>query len=99
MEVPIQEMLMDSNECRVLKIQKTKFADTKSKKVKQFDGFCQRDSYFVVPVIDKLKRDKLQLKRQMNLHRQGEEVFTRYRVVNAGKDLNDPKKIYYVSPV
>lgn len=97
-DVPHQSILMDNSEVRIMKIEKTQMANPKNKKVKQVDGFCQRDSFQVIPLIDRLKRDKMALKRQMSLGN-GEEVYTRFRIVSGGKEIMDKKQLVYVSPL
>jgi len=67
MEVPRQDLLMDSSEAKIIKIHDTKMANSKNQKT--FTGYMQRESYFVLPMIDRLKKDKLALKRAMNINR------------------------------
>ena len=65
MHVTPQNMLMDNDEVRIMHIEKSKLkkADKEGPNSDAFDEFLQRQSYFVIPKIDKLKKDKLQLKR------------------------------------
>merc|ERR1719264_2132814 len=51
-----------------------------------FDGFLQRKSYFVIPQMDKLKKEKIELKQQMGVMRQGGQQYPKLRVVAAGED-------------
>ena len=59
MEVQEQNMLMDNNEVRIMQIEGQKMQKGKNA---LFDGYLQRKSHFVIPTIDKLRKDKLELK-------------------------------------
>ena len=59
-EVVDQDLLMDANDVKVLRVRPE---DPKSKGITQFDGYVQRSAYVVIPQIDKLKSEKLMLKR------------------------------------
>merc|ERR1712187_593075 len=50
-----------------------------------FDGFLQRKSYFVIPKMDKLKKEKIELKQQMGVARPGSHQYPKMRVVGAGE--------------
>ena len=58
-EVVEQTMLMDNNEVRVMQIEGQK---VHKRSDDAFNGYLQRKSHFVIPQIDKLRKDKLELK-------------------------------------
>ena len=67
-------MLIDHPEFQVIKVHNTEFqhaADARKKGDPHFVEFEQRNSYFVLPMIEKLKKDKLLLRRQMNINNPG----------------------------
>jgi len=47
--------------------------------------------------MDKLKKDKIELKQQMGVMRPGGQQYPKLRVVNAGEELNKKNNLYYVS--
>lgn len=58
-------MLVDNNEVKVMKINGAKMGGKMSKKSQQkdaFDGYLQRKAFFVIPQIDRLKKEKIELK-------------------------------------
>ena len=69
---------------------------SKNKKDPIFDGYMQRQSYFVVPQIDKLKKEKIEWKSEMQTTNQ---KFAKYRAINAGEELANKGTLYYVSVI
>ena len=59
-EVEDHDLLMDNNEIKVYRVRPE---DPASKGVKPFDGYVQRSAFVVIPNVDKLKAEKLLLKR------------------------------------
>jgi hypothetical protein len=51
----------------------------------------------VLPEIDSLRKDKIALKKQV-VTAKGDQVFTRFRIVNGGKEITNSKNIFYVAP-
>ena len=99
LRVKEQDLLMDNDEVKVIRVRDTKMVakkkDTKDKEI--FDGFLQRRSYFVIPKMDKLKSEKIELKKQMGILRPGSNQYPKMRVVNAGEELTKKNALYYVS--
>ena len=56
--------MMDNDEVKIMRVKDRTMAskNKKSKDVDMFDGFLQRKSFFVIPQMDKLKKDKIELK-------------------------------------
>ena len=86
-------MLMDSNEVKVYRVRPE---DPAAKGVMPFDGFVQRSAFVVIPNVDKLKAEKLLLKRQTDL-RSERNAYPKMRIVGAGADIVNTKKIYFVN--
>ena len=59
-EVNDQDLLMDSNEIKVLRV---RHEDPKKKGNEPFNGYVQRNAFVVLPKIDKFRQEKLMLKR------------------------------------
>ena len=74
LEVRDQDMLMDNDEVRVMAVKDTQMVKNSKDNTDKdfFDGYLQRRSYFVIPQIDKLKKDKLELKQQLVLTKPGQ---------------------------
>lgn len=93
--------MMDNDEVKVIHVKDTKMV-AKKKKTKEeeiFDGFLQRKSYFVIPKVDKLKKEKIELKQQVGVSSKDTHNFPKMRVVNAGDELTKKNCLYYVSVV
>ena len=84
---------MDNNEVKILRVRPE---DPHAKDVAPFNGYVQRSAYVVMPKVDKLKAEKLMLKRQTDL-RSERNAFTKMRIVNAGSDIVNTKNIYFVN--
>ena len=97
MQVQEQDKLADSKEVKIMKLRNKNVSKGRDKKYGVFNGFVQRSAYIVIPKIDKLRKDKIQLRRNMQIRQANQEQFTRYRIKNAGKQLTDGYKIYYVN--
>ena len=69
LHVQDQDMLMNNDEVQILAVKDTKMVKNSKNNTDKdfFDGYLQRRSYFVIPQIDKLKKEKLELKQQMVL--------------------------------
>ena len=91
-----QNMLIDNKEVRVMHIDGEKMNKGKGEEV--FDGYLQRQSYFVVPQIDKLKKEKIEWKSEMQAG-SNQQKFAKLRVVNAGDELTKKGTLYYVSVI
>jgi len=50
----------------------------------------------VLPEIDALRKDKIALKKQA-VTAKGDQVFTRFRIVNGGKEITNSKNVFYVA--
>ena len=92
-EVEDQDLLMDNNEVKILRVRPE---DPRAKGVSQFNGYVQRSAYVVMPKVDKLKAEKLMLKRQTDL-RSERNAFTKMRIIDGGRDIVDNKNIYYIN--
>ena len=57
-------MVMDNDEVKIMRVKDRTMVpkNSKSKDEDMFDGFLQRKSFFVIPQMDKLKKDKIELK-------------------------------------
>ena len=99
LRVKRQDLLMDNDEVKVMRVRNTKMLAKKknTKEDDMFDGFLQRKSYFVIPQMDKLKKEKIELKQQMGVMRQGGQQYPKLRVVAAGEELTKQNNLYYVS--
>lgn len=82
-EVVDQDLLMDSNEVKILRIRPE---DPRAKGISPFDGYVQRSAYVVIPQIDKLKSEKQMLKRQSELVND-RTATSKLRVVAGGSDI------------
>ena len=98
-QVQEQNMLMDNNEVRVMQIEGEKFKKTAKQPSDLFDGYLQRRSYFVIPQIDKLRKEKLELKQNMMIGQAGKQNFSKFMVTNAGEELSKKGNLYYVSVI
>ena len=67
LKVKRQDLMMDNDEVKIMKVRDKKMIDKKrnTKQEEVFDGFLQRKSFFVIPQMDKLKKEKIELKQQM----------------------------------
>lgn len=88
--------IMNNGEVRVIKwTGKGTMKDADGRKPAS-DGYLQKNSYFVLPEIESLRKDKMALKKQV-VNTKGEQVFTRFRIVDGGKDITNSKNIFYVA--
>ena len=90
------QQVMNNGEVRVIKWtgqNKT----VKGGKTTAADGYLQKNQYFVLPEIDSLRKDKIALKKQVATTK-GDQFFTRFRIVNGGKEITNGKNIFYVAP-
>ena len=99
LRVKQQDLVMDNDEVKIMRVKDTTMVprNKKSKDEDLFDGFLQRKSFFVIPQMDKLKKEKIELKQQMGVMRPGAQQYPKLRVVNAGEDLAKQSNLYYVS--
>lgn len=89
------QQVMGNGEVRVIKwTGQPKKSDGKTSAA---DGYLQKNQYFVLPEIDSLRKDKIALKKQV-VTAKGDQVFTRFRIVNGGKEITNSKNIFYVAP-
>ena len=71
LKVKQQELMMDNDEVKIMRVRDQRMV-MKKKNTKQddlFDGYLQRKSFFVIPQMDKLKKEKIELKQQMGVNK------------------------------
>ena len=90
---------MDNDEVKIMRVKETSMQRPRKdgRGPEQFDGFLQKDSFFVIPQMDKLKAEKIELKAQMGVARPGAQQHAKLRVVGAGSELTKKDNLYYVS--
>lgn len=88
------QQIMNNGEVRIIKwTGQSKKGDGKTLGA---DGYLQKNQYFVLPEIDALRKDKIALKKQV-VTAKGDQVFTRFRIVNGGKEITNSKNVFYVA--
>ena len=100
LDVPRQDLMMDNDEVKVIRVRDQKMLAKKKGTPNEeiFDGFLQRRSYFVIPKVDKLKKEKIELKQQLTPGGRNHQ-YPKMRVVGAGEDLTRKNQLYYVSAI
>ena len=100
-EVNRQDLLMENDEVKVVRVHNKTMVNAKKnqKNTELFDGYLQRKSYFVIPQLDKLKQEKIELKNQMIEKKTTRQQYPKMRVKAAGEDLTKKQCLYYVSVV
>jgi len=93
--------MMDNDEVKIMRVKDKSMVGKKrnQKNAELFDGFLQRRSFFVIPQMDKLKKDKLELKQQMGSNHTTRQKYPKMRVKAAGGDLTKDKCLYYVTAI
>jgi len=100
LRVKEQDLLMDNDEVKIIRVrERTMVAPKKGQPNNEiFDGFLQRKSFFVIPQMDQLKREKIELKQQMGVS-SVRQKYPKLRVKAAGEDLTKKSALYYVTVV
>ena len=94
-KIPGQKMLMDNEEVTILKWKKSSLKHPKGKEPLA-NEFLQKQAYFVLPQIRDFQKEKVAFKKQLQI-KEGDEVFTRFRIVNGGKDIAKSNNLYYIN--
>lgn len=97
MDVNNHHMIMENTEVSVLRWRDRNLQQPNRKEELASD-FFQKKAYFVIPQMKELQREKTAFKKQLTI-KEGDQIFTRFRVVNGGRDIAQSNNIYYVSNV
>ena len=59
-----QDLMMDNDEVKIMRVHDHQMVKPKKNQANSqlYDGFLQRRSFFVIPQMDKLKKEKIELK-------------------------------------